>query len=563
MRRLVLVLTLLAGLLIVPAAAQAAAPGINIGYVEQSKGLVDRAIATHAQYARLFVRWDDFEPTGPSASGDYSGSRLTDYDVAVNKLTAAGIKPIFVVLGTPSWANGGSSDFLVPPNDPADYANFLRKFVTHFRGRVAAWEVWNEEDESAFWHPAPDVGRYAALLRAAYPAIKQGDPNAVALLGPTTGNNYDWLQAVYNAGGGGYFDAVSVHTDTACLDRGPDAFYRDANGRLARFTFLGYRTMHDVMVANGDGAKPIWMTELGWTSTTSTCQRGEWAGKKAAGVSAADQATFLKQAYHCLASDSYVQVAAWFTLQDDPSQATDELAHYGVLDPNGAHKPAWDAFATVATQGDTLTGPCGDFDPPALTVKSPTVNAKYVGVLTLSAVATDATNVARITFQADGKEIRNFTGADVASGKTVTLEWQGSKHLSYGRHTIAVIALDPQGNTVTKTVQVTRVKTLPATLKTKIKLGKVKVGAGRKASISGRVLKTAADGLSGKVRVYWQQKRGKKWKTIHGGLKPANKPFTFKQKLKGKGMWRVQVKYVNVAPYKSSLAVSKSFRVKK
>jgi hypothetical protein len=104
---------------------------------------------------------------------------------------------------------------------------------------------------------------------------------------------------------------------------------------------------------------------------------------------------------------------------------------------------------------------------------------------------------------------------------------------------------------------------LPATLKTKIKLGKVKVGAGRKASISGRVLKTAADGLSGKVRVYWQQKRGKKWKTIHGGLKPANKPFTFKQKLKGKGMWRVQVKYVNVAPYKSSLAVSKSFRVKK
>src|SRR5919201_5818881 len=188
MRRLVLVLPLLAGLPLAPAAAHAAAPGINIGYVEQSKGLVDRAVATHAQYARLFVRWDDFEPTGPLS--DYSGSRLTDYDVAVNKLTAAGIKPIFVVLGTPSWANGGSSDFLVPPNDPAGYANFLRKFVTHFRGRVAAWEVWNEEDESAFWHPAPDVGRYVALLRAAYPAIKQGDPNAVALLGPTTGNNY-------------------------------------------------------------------------------------------------------------------------------------------------------------------------------------------------------------------------------------------------------------------------------------------------------------------------------------------------------------------------------------
>jgi hypothetical protein len=65
------------------------------------------------------------------------------------------------------------------------------------------------------------------------------------------------------------------------------------------------------------------------------------------------------------------------------------------------------------------------------------------------------------------------------------------------------------------------------------------------------------------VRVYWQQKRGKKWKTIHGGLKPANKPFRFSQKLKRSGQWRVRVKYVNVAPYKSSTATSKAFRVRR
>ena len=111
-------------------------------------------------------------------------------------------------------------------------------------------------------------------------------------------------------------------------------------------------------------------------------------------------------------------------------------------------------------------------------------------------------------------------------------------------------------------MQVTRVKTLPATLKTRIKLGKVKVGKSRKASLSGRVLKTASPGLSGKVRVYWQQKRKGKWKTIHGALKPANKPFTFRQKLKGAGTWRARVKYVNVAPYKASTALSKTLRVK-
>ena len=139
----------------------------------------------------------------------------------------------------------------------------------------------------------------------------------------------------------------------------------------------------------------------------------------------------------------------------------------------------------MATRGDQLTGPCGDFDAPSLTISAPATSEKYVQTLTISAVASDASSVARMTFQADGNEIRNFTGTDVASGKAVKLDWQGAKKLSFGPHTITVIALDPQGNTVTKSVQVTRVKTLPATLKTRIKLGKVKIGKGRKASVSG------------------------------------------------------------------------------
>jgi hypothetical protein len=314
------------------------------------------------------------------------------------------------------------------------------------------------------------------------------------------------------------------------------------------------------MAAHGDGGKPIWMTELGWTTATSTCARGMWAGQKPAGVSEAQQAANLREAYHCLAGYPYVEAGLWFTLKETSSEG-DELDHYGLQRVNAAHKPSWDAFHSVATQGDTLGGPCGDFDAPALTVTSPGTNEQYVQVLTIGAVATDATSVARITFQADGKEIRNFTGAAVGSGKAVKLDWQGAKNLAFGKHTITAIALDPQGNTSTKSIQVTRVKKLAATLKTKIKLGTVKVGKGRKVSISGRVSKTAKQGLSGKVRVYWQQKRGKKWKTIHGGLKPAKKPFTFKQKLKRAGQWRVRVKYVSVAPYKSSTATSKAFHV--
>jgi Bacterial Ig domain len=536
MRRPALVLSLLAGLLLAPAAAHAAQPGVNIA----NTGDLAEAVAAGAKTVRLFVP----RSTSPAAYGPYAA--------VVHDARAANVGVIFVLNGDRDGAT----------TDPADFATFADNFATAMKaaGGATAYEIWNEEDETLFWGAAVDAAHYSAILTAASPKIKAADHSAKVLLGPLTGNNYAFLQQVYAAGAGSAFDAVTVHTDTACLVEPPSSFYRE-DGKIARFSFLGFRTVHDVMAANGDGAKPIWMTELGWTSTTSTCARGMWAGQKPSGVSEAAQAANLKEAYHCLAGYPYVEQALWFTLRDS-NGAGDELDHYGLEHVAGAHKPAWDAFHTVATQGDTLTGPCGDFDGPSLTVKSPTANAKYVAALTLSAVATDATGVARITFQADGKEIRNYTGADVGSGKLVNLEWQGSKKLALGNHTITVIALDPQGNTSQQTVQVTRVKTLPATLKTTIKLGKVKVGKGRKASISGRVIKKSTEGIAGKVRVYWQQKRGKKWKTIHSGLKPANKPFTFKQKLKRKGVWRVQVKYINVAPYKSSTALSKRFSVK-
>jgi hypothetical protein len=540
MRRLILLPVLLAGLLAVPAASQAATPGVNVmGYPSDAD--LAQAQALGAKYVRVFAKGDQ--------RLDVAGSKGV-----VNRANAHGLKVVFVITGNADGSN--------TPPDPAAFANDVAAFATAIAqvGGAAAYEIWNEEDETDFWAAAVDAARYTALLEAAYPRIKQADPGAKVILGPLTGNNYGYLQQVYASGGAGSFDAVAVHTDTACLVAPPSSFYRD-NGNVARFTFLGFRTVHDVMAANGDGAKPIWMTELGWTSTTSTCARGMWAGQKPAGVTEAQQAANLKEAYHCLAAYPYVETGMWFTLRDTTNEG-EELDHYGLLRTDGSAKPAYDAFHSVATQGDTLTGPCGDFDAPSLEVTSPGANEQYVQVLTISAVATDATNVARITFQADGKEIRNFTGTAVGSGKPVTLEWQGAKKLAFGKHTITVIALDQQGNTSTQTVPVTRVKKLKATLKTAIKLGKVKLGKGRKAAVSGSVTKTAATGLSGKVRVYWQQKRGKKWKTIHGALKPANKPFTFRQKLKRRGTWRVLIKYVNVAPYKSSTATSRSFRVR-
>ena len=90
-------------------------------------------------------------------------------------------------------------------------------------GGVAAYEVWNEEDETDFWGAAVDAGALRRDPQGRLPGDQAGRPaGAKVLLGPLTGNNYNFLGQVYAAGAGASFDAVAVHTDTACLVDPPE-----------------------------------------------------------------------------------------------------------------------------------------------------------------------------------------------------------------------------------------------------------------------------------------------------------------------------------------------------
>ena len=116
------------------------------------------------------------------------------------------------------------------------------------------------------------------------------------------------------------------------------------------------------MVAAGDGAKPIYMTELGWSSTSAECETGAWAGQKARRRRRARRRRpTSQQAYHCLAQPqySYVKVAMWFELFDNGHSSGDPLDNFGLLDASLAPKPAFAAFEQESLHGDQLTGPCG------------------------------------------------------------------------------------------------------------------------------------------------------------------------------------------------------------
>jgi hypothetical protein len=538
-------IALLATLAVAPS-AHAASPGVNVNGVPTAQN-VDDIISSGSQYARFFVLWSDVEAT----RGTFDRLLVSTYHDQFSRLNAAGVKPVVVVMGAPSWANG-SSDRFVPPTHPSEYGAFVGTLAASLRGTVGAYEIWNEPDAETFWHAGIDVARYTALLKAAYPAIKAADPAAKVIAGPTTGNNYAWVDGLYTNGAKGSFDAVAVHTDTACLDRGPDFFYRE-NGEIGQFSFLGYKTVHQVMASHGDGDTPIWMTELGCSSTNKTCARGRWAGQKPAGVGEANQAAYLKQAYHCLTFDPYVQVALWFNLQD-LSATDDELNRYGLMRFDHSQKPSWGAFRDVATNGDQLAGACGKFDGPQITVASPTDGAVYADGLFMKASASDP-DLHSIGFYVDGKKVTGFSGDKIAGGKPVSMLWHGASKLSYGAHTVTIRASDGIGNTSTQDVSVRHVHPNEITDLQPVQL-QVKVrGKGLTLRVTGRVIAPTPPG--GRVHVTFQVRRKGKWANRHTISKNANHPFRVTQRLARAGKWRVHVRFMGSPPFKAKTASSK------
>jgi hypothetical protein len=411
------------------ASATEAGVGVNTPNAVQ----IGAARSLGAHWVRMFISWRALQPT----PGPVSSSSLASYEQLFSQLPP-GTKLILDVVNSPRWETG-SADEHAPPANANDYAAFVSSLARRWGTRVAAYEIWNEEDLGSWWTGAPDPVGYAHLLKAAYPAIKAANPAATVVLGGLTGNNYPFLEGVYRAGGKGSFDAVGVHTDTACNVLSPYDFLRGSDNRMIPDSFLAYREVHATMLANGDD-KPIWMTEASWRTTDALCAEGAWAGLKPQGVSDSTQATYLSQAYHCLKQDPYVRVALWFPVQDEGAIVS------GLLRADGSHKPSFAAMRSYIRNGDQLSEPCGVFTGPKITVSSPGNLQRYAGPLAIRVRASSSVGVFRITLRVDGRLIRNYDSRANPATLYGALMWQGAKHIPLGKHRLTFLAYDRQRN---------------------------------------------------------------------------------------------------------------------
>jgi hypothetical protein len=545
-----ILLGLLGALLLGAAPAAAVETGIN-QTMGQTKPTADTAAKLRAGWVRVWGGWDAVEPT----QGGYAENIINDMNFQVNAAKARGLKVLMVMQRTPAWASGGKGAF-APPTDPSTFGRMMGVVAQRIPG-VDAWELWNEPDEAEFFTGGPQPAKYAAMVKSAYPAIKAAQPHDTVVTGGLVANNMDYVEALYAHGIKGNFDALAVHTDTACLTNAPDFIYRDELGRIGRYTFTGYREVHAVMAAHGDGGKPIWMTELGW-STESTapdsCSVGLRKGTKALGVTEEQQAQFLKQAFSCLAADPYIGVAFWFGMQDFTGSA--HAGGYGLYRLNGSAKPAASAFAGLS--GGIAPQACGgviDTSGPEIRIAEPLDGARFVDVLPIDARAVDANGgvgIRRIEIWADGHFSRSF-----GDGHALMRSFWPVAHWKRGKHTLTFKAEDEAGNKTSRSITVTKLRKLPK-VKTAAALALVQLDATTVRATGGvsSPKAHAAAKLRGKAFVVFQRKvadrkRKLKWKTEHRIGKRASRGIDVTKSL-APGTWRAYLAYPRRKGFKGS-----------
>ncbi|HEY7960597.1 MAG TPA: hypothetical protein VID29_01635 [Solirubrobacteraceae bacterium] len=330
-----LALAALAGCLAAGAPSAAAIPlgGVNIAVLSNGStpAQADRAVANahalHAKIVRTEIPWSVLEPR----AGRIDPHALAFVDRLATDAAADGIGVVMTVDSTPCWASSAPAALLRscaparsgeanawPPREPGAYASFVAYLAGRYGDQLAAIEVWNEPDQAnQHYFAGPEKPqRYAAILRAAYPAIKQADPAVQVLGGSLVGSNGVFLRALYAAGIKGFYDGLSVH------------FYNLVLGSL--------RATHEVQLANGD-AKPIWLDEFGWSS----CWPRQRVQQEQACVPSRTQAANLADTFRELARAPYVAAEVVYQLQ---GSATED---FGVLSPGGARKPAFAALSRV------------------------------------------------------------------------------------------------------------------------------------------------------------------------------------------------------------------------
>jgi hypothetical protein len=196
------------------------------------------------------VTWADLQP----AKGQWRFQKLDDY-VSLAEQHGTGL--LLTLGGSPTWASarlqlksGYSPGFAAEPPNIEDWREYVRTVVSRYKGRIQAYEIWNEPNWQDYWRGSVD--QMLALTREASQIIRSVDPKAlVASPSAAATLGIPWLAEFLKKGGGQYVDVVAFH------------FYVDPQLPPEEMLAIIQR-VRQVLAENDLADKPVWNTETGW-----------------------------------------------------------------------------------------------------------------------------------------------------------------------------------------------------------------------------------------------------------------------------------------------------------
>jgi hypothetical protein len=286
------------------------------------------------------------------------------YDRRLGMLADAGVGIIGMLLTTPKEyrdpgcvryaIDTGQPEYWCAPTNMDAYAGWAARVVERYDGdghrdapgspRVAAWEIWNEPDMDGTWLPRADPGAYASMLRKAYDAIKAADPTAVVLNGGVyvfdgVGQGA-FMERVVELAGWDSFDVLSIHP--WLIDHAPDD--PSLINPIERFdvTVPGRINLAKGWVAARGGGKPVWVTEVGWSTCGGACAP-QFA------KSEEQQADYMVRTF-VLAAAAGVEHVSYFQLEDKFGGAQQPWGPAAILYDTLSPKPAYIAYGAMVAQ---------------------------------------------------------------------------------------------------------------------------------------------------------------------------------------------------------------------
>jgi hypothetical protein len=385
--------------------------------------------------------WEDIEVDGrgqfTDSRNDYNGDGTPDtidawakYDRIVDLVEQYSLELQVRLSNPPDWAVSNVEEVgsFAPPDDFQDFVNFAVAVATRYKGRIRYYQIWNEPNGNQEWGTghANDPEGYTEMLCRTYAALKQVDSDIVvisAALTPTVEmssnnlNEFIYLQRMYDAGAGECFDIMSAQGYG--LFSGPT----DRRMRPTTITYTRHMYIRDIMVANGDAHKPIWISEAAWNPVGEPDVPRDIVGYGNYGVVTQEQAAhYMIEAYERAQREwPWIGVINyWFFTRPDDSEKNQSFFYFRIVEPDySPEKPTFTPLPVYKAVKDYIT------------TQTPIL---YQGVHQAEDWRVKFPSNVRQVVEVDGAEF--YTGIDArevefsAYGTDVVIRWKGDGTVS-------------------------------------------------------------------------------------------------------------------------------------